>query len=107
MTYPEKKDLKQSSKGSKHRKSTSSSKDASSDQLKPEEPKVRYLKLQHHYRENRIDFFTHKVWKVPELRLCGNWLEDAGFNYGEYVSVTVRKGELIIRPKEVGSHETM
>ena len=39
--------------------------------------------------------YNHK--KVPELRLCGNWLEKAGFSPENYVSVTVMDGLLVIR----------
>ena len=59
-----------------------------------EEPKVRYLKLQPFYRQSQRSY-SHK--KVPELRLCGNWLEKAGFLPENYVSVTVMNGFLVIR----------
>ena len=52
--------------------------------LRAEEPKVRYLKLQPFYRQSQANY-GHK--KVPELRLCGNWLERAGFTPENYVSV--------------------
>jgi hypothetical protein len=60
-----------------------------------EEPKVRYLKLQPFYRQPRIKSYRNKI--VPELRLCGNWLEKAGFSPENYVSVTVMNGLLVIR----------
>jgi len=60
-----------------------------------EEPKVRYLKLQPFYRHSQTNDCGHK--KVPELRLCGNWLEKAGFLPENYVSVTVMDGLLVIR----------
>ena len=62
--------------------------------LRAEEPTVRYLKLQPLYRQSQTDC-GHK--KVPELRLCGNWLEQAGFLPENYVSVTVMDGLLVIR----------
>ena len=62
--------------------------------LYAEEPKVRYLKLQPFYRQSQTNY-GHK--KVPELRLCGNWLEKAGFSPENYVSVTVMDGLLVIR----------
>jgi hypothetical protein len=61
--------------------------------LKAEEPRVRYLKLKEFYREGR--YGKRKI--VPELRLCGNWLEQAGFPAEDYVSVTVMNGLLIVR----------
>jgi hypothetical protein len=60
-----------------------------------EVPKVRYLKLNPFYRQRRYSCDPCKI--VPELRLCGNWLEAAGFLPEEYVSVTVMNGLLIIR----------
>jgi len=65
--------------------------------LKREEPRVRYLKLYPFYREAK---FTSKRKIVPELRLCGNWLENAGFSPTDYVSVTVMDKLLIIRSIE-------
>lgn len=35
---------------------------------------------------------------VPELRLCGLWLEQSGFKIGEQVQITVKEGQLIIEP---------
>jgi toxic protein SymE len=40
-------------------------------------------------------------WKskfVPEIRLCGKWLEDMGFDYGEHVTVRLEGDKLIIEP---------
>lgn len=67
-------------------------------QLKAETPKVRYLKLKSFHRESSSKFL-HKPppTVVPELRLCGNWLEKVGFFPNEYVSVTVMDGLLLIR----------
>ena len=61
--------------------------------LSAEKPTVRYLKLQPFYRQSQTNY-GHK--KVPELRLCGNWLEKAGFSPENYVSVTVMDGLLVI-----------
>jgi len=69
--------------------------------LKREEPRVRYLKLYPFYRESRSNLlFKPKGKIVPELRLCGNWLENAGFFPTNYVSVTVMDKLLIIRSIE-------
>lgn len=35
---------------------------------------------------------------VPELRLCGVWLEQSGFKIGEQVQITVKDQEIIIKP---------
>ena len=40
-------------------------------------------------------------WKsqfVPFIRISGNWLAQAGFNPGTYVTVRVEGGALIIEP---------
>jgi len=66
--------------------------------LTSEEPKVRYLKLQPFYRQSQVNY-GHK--KVPELRLCGNWLEKAGFSPENYVSVTVMDRLLVVRSIEI------
>jgi len=63
-----------------------------------EEPKVRYLKLQPFYRQSQTDYGNKKV---PELRLCGNWLEKAGFLPENYVSVTVMDRLLVIRSVDI------
>ena len=62
-----------------------------------EEPKVRYLKLLPFYRQSQTNCCYKGCRKVPELRLCGNWLEKAGFLPENYVSVTVMNGLLVIR----------
>ncbi|WP_367657621.1 SymE family type I addiction module toxin [Culturomica massiliensis] len=64
-------------------------------QLKAETPKVRYLKLKPFYRQSTSNHSPSKI--VPELRLCGNWLQDAGFLPNNYVNVTVMDGLLLIR----------
>ena len=101
MACIEKKALKQVSNTSKVKEPISHSKESENVELNMEESKVRYLKLQPYYQEKREDYFNIKTRKVPDLRLRGNWLESAGFYPDEYVSVTVRKGVLIIRPSEV------
>lgn len=37
---------------------------------------------------------------VPYLRLSGQWLQEAGFNAGDKVAVTVESGKLTITVKE-------
>ncbi|GEM_PF-2303670 len=69
--------------------------------LKPEEPVVRYLKIQPFYRESRSQLLHKPRPKiVPEIRLCGNWLEEAGFYPCNYASVTVMNGLIIVRQSE-------
>lgn len=61
-------------------------------ELRAEEPQVRYLKVQPVYRR-----LVDRVCIVPELRLNGRWLEQAGFGSASYASITVMEGLLIIR----------
>lgn len=35
---------------------------------------------------------------VPELRLCGVWLEQSGFKIGEQVEIIIRNQEIVIKP---------
>lgn len=35
---------------------------------------------------------------VPELRLCGVWLEQSGFKIGEQVQIVIKDQEIIIKP---------
>ena len=39
---------------------------------------------------------------VPWVRVAGNWLKHAGFNYGDKVLLTATEGEIIIRKTENG-----
>jgi len=41
---------------------------------------------------------SHSTRLVPELRLCGRWLERSGFRIGEQVQVTIKEQEIIIKP---------
>lgn len=69
--------------------------------LKVEEPTVRYMKLYSLFRHSRSKcLYKPEPKVVPELRLSGNWLEEAGFSIADYVCVTVLDGLLIIRPAE-------
>ena len=42
---------------------------------------------------------TYWYVQVPQLRLEGKWLADAGFDSGTKVSVEVKKGRLVLKPK--------
>ena len=55
-------------------------------------PEVRSLKIQPKYRVNQWRDAT----AAPEIKLCGNWLEQLGFQCGKRVTVTTMKGILII-----------
>ncbi len=59
----------------------------------PGKTEVRQLKLQPFYRRTK----TRKGKIVPQLQLCGNWLENAGFYPDNYVSIIVREGLLIVQ----------
>ena len=55
-------------------------------------PRVRTLKIQ---PKTIVNVFNLK--HVPEIKLCGNWLEELGFHHGKRVSITSMNGLLIIR----------
>jgi len=55
-------------------------------------PDVRSLKIQPKTRFNR---YSNK--DVPEIKLCGNWLQNLGFEMGERVTITSMSELLIIR----------
>lgn len=58
-------------------------------------PEVRSLKIQ---PKRRVNKYSHK--DVPEIKLCGDWLRELGFQMGERVTVTSMSNLLIIRPTE-------
>ena len=96
MSYTEKKQIKEVTPTSTFKKVIRKQEiKEESVTLRAEKPKVRYLKLKPFYRQPRIQSDRNKI--VPELRLCGNWLEKAGFSPKDYVSVTVMDGLLVIR----------
>ena len=55
-------------------------------------PPVRSLKIQPKIRDNQ---YSRTI--APEIKLCGNWLEELGFRHGKRVVVTTMKELLIIR----------
>jgi hypothetical protein len=54
---------------------------------------VRNLKIQPIIRFNRRSTTT-----VPEIKLCGNWLDELGFYSGKRVVVEASNGLLILKP---------
>jgi hypothetical protein len=100
MTYIAKKGQRQR-KTSTLKKTEMLPKEAEIVDQKLQEPKVRYLKVQPHFREKRVDFIKREIREVPQLRLCGDWLQAAGFSPEEYVSVTVMPDLLIIRSSKI------
>jgi len=58
-------------------------------------PAVRSLKIQPQIRLNRWTTST-----VPEIKLCGNWLEKLGFIPEQRVNITTMNKLLIIRVDE-------
>ncbi|MCL7988750.1 type I toxin-antitoxin system SymE family toxin [Sphingobacterium sp. lm-10] len=51
----------------------------------------RKLKIHRKFLTRRWDNIT-----IPEIRLEGKWLEDAGFKQGAYVTIHVKKNRLTI-----------
>lgn len=64
---------------------------------KKNDPSIRLLKV---YYKFRMNLFNTK--RVPEIRLCGNWLEDLGFKEGDdiVVSLEKRRIEICVIPEE-------
>lgn len=58
-------------------------------------PEVRSLKIQPKTRFNK---YSQK--DVPEIKLCGNWLENLGFQIEDRVTITSMSNLLIIRTME-------
>jgi toxic protein SymE len=53
----------------------------------------RKLKVHPKYRQ-----LAYSQKFVPELRLCGVWLEQSGCKIGEQVQITINNQEIIIKP---------
>ena len=58
-------------------------------------PEARSLKVQPIQRFNR---WSKRI--VPEIKLCGNWLENLGFVPESRVIVHASKDLIVIRPQE-------
>ena len=55
-------------------------------------PVVRNLKIQPKIRSS-----INSTKEVPEIKLCGSWLEKLGFHHGKRVAVTTMNELIIIR----------
>jgi toxic protein SymE len=63
-------------------------------QKKLHKPKnERTLKIYPHYRT-----FGYDAKIVPEIRLCGKWLQQFGFNPDKWIKIIGSEKQLIIRP---------
>lgn len=61
----------------------------------------RKLKIKYFYRA--FGNWNHRHYKtVPQIILQGNWLEQAGFQPGDQVTIKVEDGQLTIRPFNYG-----
>lgn len=58
-------------------------------------PEVRSLKIQPKRRSNKYSEID-----VPEIKLCGSWLEKLGFVQGQRVLITTMDRLLVIRLEE-------
>ena len=60
-------------------------------------PKPRFLKVGYHYYESQSQDRCCNSQRVPHLRLCGDWLQAAGFEVGQKARVQVtEKGIMIV-----------
>lgn len=55
----------------------------------------RFIKTQSHFPDS-----GHERNSMTQLKLCGKWLREAGFEPNMYVKITVEPGMLIITPME-------
>lgn len=53
---------------------------------------TRSIKIQGRYRKG----YRNKSKVVPEIKLCGNWLEKLGFKEGNRVVITTLKRLIVI-----------
>lgn len=59
---------------------------------------IRTLKVtKHYYAYERHHFVYERIYSiVPDIRICGRWLERAGFQIGDLVQVITAKGMVLI-----------
>jgi hypothetical protein len=60
-------------------------------------PESRRLKVQPEFRET----FSKPQQIVPVIRLCGNWLQQAGFDYNSHVRIITLHQLLIVCPEKI------
>ena len=53
-------------------------------------PEIQSVNIQHEINENNE--------KLPELRFSGKWLSEAGFHFGQDVSIVILKDLLVVCP---------
>lgn len=58
--------------------------------------KARRLTMGDHYPKPRASDRAGIARPVPCVRLCGRWLEEAGFSIGQHIKVEVDEGRLTI-----------
>lgn len=58
--------------------------------------KKRQLKIQPKYMARSY----HRYVIFPEIRLCGKWLQEIGFNHGKFVTVQHEENIIIITANE-------
>jgi toxic protein SymE len=63
-------------------------------------PKPRFLKVGYHYYESQSTERCCSSRRVPHLRLCGDWLQAAGFEVGQKARVQVTKQGITIVAEE-------
>lgn len=59
---------------------------------------VRTLKVIYEYYQEANSIYGHNYTKVSKIRLCGRWLEKAGFDHGQFVKVITMKNLIIVAP---------
>ena len=67
---------------------------------KTTQPKPRFLKVGYHYYESQNPERWCSSRRVPYLRLCGDWLQAAGFEVGQKARVQATKHGIMIVAEE-------
>ena len=63
--------------------------------------KPRKLKVGYHYPEPTAASRAGITVPVPYVRLCGRWLQEAGFTIGQRIKVEINDGRLMIGPADL------
>lgn len=64
--------------------------------MKKERSESEYLRLRHPKVKSKGRGKKKYRNRVPMIKLKGRWLKDIGFDKGEYINITSRKGQILI-----------
>ena len=58
---------------------------------------TRLVRLHRKYRNVEGSLYSKPLRAIPWLNISGVWLEEAGFNAGDAVEITIKENTLIIK----------